>query len=239
MPRASPSALPFLASTQPLATFERGRDLCTFVATAASHVLRTLQKPRKSRPGKRKVNHRRFLQNQVCRSFTDIEAATRRLASSILSQEAAPPPRTRPEPHAPQPIVAPPGSFLGTAEAFVAPDQIPSWGPSLNPLMPDPGELFEPIASETGPLTDGSALFGPDPSGSSLLGYDLQLHSWPHVSSAADGSVAASDPGGLVLSPCDPCMFFWDLERWCTGQERCEPFPVSPTLISRGEEPAV
>ncbi|KAL8176667.1 UNVERIFIED_CONTAM: hypothetical protein K2H54_037402 [Gekko kuhli] len=224
MPRTSPLALPFLVPPQPLATYERGRDLCTFVATAASHVLRTLQRPRKSRPSKRKVNHRRFLQNQVCRSFADIEAATRRLASSILSQEAEPPLQAHPKPCAPQPAVAPPASFLGIAEAFVAPDRTPSWDPSLSSLTPDPGELFEPIAKEAGPSTDW------DPLGPSLLGRDSQLHAQPHLSSAAYGTgtdpsicppvaaqcpVPTSDPGGLVLSPYDPCVPFWDLERWC------------------------
>uniref|UniRef100_A0ACB8EW24 Uncharacterized protein n=1 Tax=Sphaerodactylus townsendi TaxID=933632 RepID=A0ACB8EW24_9SAUR len=235
MPRSSPVAFPFLASSQPLATCERGRDLCSFVATAASHILRTLQRPRKSRPSKRKVNHRRFLQNQICRSFADIEAATRRLASSILSQEAAARPAaphwTRPEPYVPRPIVAPPDCFLGTANAFVAPDQIPSWDPSLNSQTPDPGELFEPIAQEVGPTTDRWALFNPDPLGSSLLACDFQLHEQSHVSSAAygngmdpnlcplvaaQGPVAAPDTGDLVFSSHDPCVPFWDLEVWCS-----------------------
>ncbi|XP_060110963.1 uncharacterized protein C19orf85 homolog [Heteronotia binoei] len=245
MPRTSPVALPFLASPQPLATYERGRDLCTFVATAASHILRTLQRPRKSRPSKRKVNHRRFLQNQICRSFVDIEAATRRLATSILSQEAVAPPQTPPKPHIPQPIVASPGSFLGIAEAFVAPDQIPSWDPALHSLVPDPGELFEPIAKEMGPSADCCALFNPDSLGSSLLGHDLQLHTQPYLSSAASGTftdpnaclpiaaqcpVLTSEPGGLVLSPYDPCMPFWDLEKWC---------PPSVDFAHSSETPAL
>lgn len=52
---------------QPLAPAESGSDLCTFVSAATSHVMRALQKPCKSRPTKRKVNLRRFLQNQICR----------------------------------------------------------------------------------------------------------------------------------------------------------------------------
>lgn len=68
MPRNSYlHAVHFLSPPQSLSTYDRGQDLCTFVSTAASHVMRTLQKPRRSRPSKRKVNHRRFLQNQICR----------------------------------------------------------------------------------------------------------------------------------------------------------------------------
>ncbi|KAL4616678.1 hypothetical protein GN956_G21618 [Arapaima gigas] len=44
-----------------------GRDLFTFVTSAAGHMMRTLQRPRKSRPSKRQVNHRRFLHNMIHR----------------------------------------------------------------------------------------------------------------------------------------------------------------------------
>ncbi|TNN81019.1 hypothetical protein EYF80_008675 [Liparis tanakae] len=43
-------------------------------------MMRTLQKPRKNRPSKRQVNHRRFLHNMIQRKFADIEAANHRLA---------------------------------------------------------------------------------------------------------------------------------------------------------------
>ncbi|XP_061677235.1 uncharacterized protein LOC133501464 [Syngnathoides biaculeatus] len=65
-----------------------GRDLYTFVTSAAGHMMRTLQKPRKNRPSKRQVNHRRFLHNMIQRKFADIEAANRRLASALYIQEA-------------------------------------------------------------------------------------------------------------------------------------------------------
>lgn len=42
-------------------------DLFTFVTSAAGHMMRTLQKPRKNRPSKRQVNHRRFLHNMIQR----------------------------------------------------------------------------------------------------------------------------------------------------------------------------
>ncbi|XP_035769805.1 uncharacterized protein C19orf85 [Neolamprologus brichardi] len=42
-----------------------GRDLYTFVTSAAGHMMRTLQKPKKNRPSKRQVNHRRFLHNMI------------------------------------------------------------------------------------------------------------------------------------------------------------------------------
>ncbi|XP_029440293.1 uncharacterized protein LOC115080282 [Rhinatrema bivittatum] len=121
---------------------ERGRDLFTFVTVASSHIMRALQRPRKSRPGKRKVNHRRFLQNQISRKYADIEAATQQLATSILSQEAGhaappepfscpaaagagpgPPPPQRPRASAGQPEA---GTFLGVAEAFLAPEADPA-----------------------------------------------------------------------------------------------------------------
>lgn len=65
--RSAPFALN-LYSHPELGYYEGGRDLFTFVTVASSHIMRTLQRPKKSRPTKRKVNHRRFLQNQICRS---------------------------------------------------------------------------------------------------------------------------------------------------------------------------
>lgn len=44
-----------------------GCDLYAFVTSAAGHMMRTLQKPRKNRPSKRQVNHRRFLHNMIQR----------------------------------------------------------------------------------------------------------------------------------------------------------------------------
>ncbi|CAN9513646.1 unnamed protein product [Ophioblennius macclurei] len=64
-----------------------GRDLYTFVTSAAGHMMRTLQKPRKNRPSKRQVNHRRFLHNMIQRKFADIEAANHRLASAIYLKD--------------------------------------------------------------------------------------------------------------------------------------------------------
>ncbi|KAI3361085.1 hypothetical protein L3Q82_013280 [Scortum barcoo] len=64
-----------------------GRDLYTFVTSAAGHMMRTLQKPRKNRPSKRQVNHRRFLHNMIQRKFADIEAANHRLASVLYFKE--------------------------------------------------------------------------------------------------------------------------------------------------------
>uniref|UniRef100_A0A674PMA3 Uncharacterized protein n=1 Tax=Takifugu rubripes TaxID=31033 RepID=A0A674PMA3_TAKRU len=64
-----------------------GCDLYTFVTSAAGHMMRTLQKPRKNRPSKRQVNHRRFLHNMIQRCFADIEAANHRLASALYPKE--------------------------------------------------------------------------------------------------------------------------------------------------------
>ncbi|CAN0315653.1 unnamed protein product [Lampetra fluviatilis] len=58
-----------------LAVVERGRELFTFVTAASSHVIRTLQRPRRARSSKRRVNHRRFLHNQICRKYAQMEAA--------------------------------------------------------------------------------------------------------------------------------------------------------------------
>lgn len=52
-----------------------GRDLYTFVTSAAGHMMRTLQKPRKNRPSKRQVNHRRFLHNMIQRCVTSMSFA--------------------------------------------------------------------------------------------------------------------------------------------------------------------
>ncbi|KAK2844656.1 hypothetical protein Q5P01_011315 [Channa striata] len=64
-----------------------GRDLYTFVTSAAGHMMRTLQKPRKNRPSKRQVNHRRFLHNMIQSKFADIEAANHRLASALYFKD--------------------------------------------------------------------------------------------------------------------------------------------------------
>ncbi|XP_015746382.1 uncharacterized protein C19orf85-like [Python bivittatus] len=169
---------------QPLTPAEGGSDLYTFVSAATSHVMRALQRPRKSRPTKRKVNLRRFLQNQICRSFSDIEAATHGLASSILSQEALALPKalqqTAPlKPHTSQPAQTSSGSFSGIAEAFAAPDPSPSWCLSPESLMPEPDEFFEPIAKEN--------LLGLDPLAPNLLGYDTYPDSQPCVLSTTYG----------------------------------------------------
>uniref|UniRef100_A0A452VK87 Chromosome 19 open reading frame 85 n=1 Tax=Ursus maritimus TaxID=29073 RepID=A0A452VK87_URSMA len=117
------------------------RELCAFVSGAASHMLRALH-PRRTRPPKRRPNHRRFLHNQICRQFAKIEAATQRLALSILSQEAPPqrsPPRRPPPP--------PPSPFLGVACA-VAPTEAPYASPSLSLAALDTStlDLFDDIA---------------------------------------------------------------------------------------------
>ncbi|XP_076989654.1 uncharacterized protein C19orf85 homolog [Tamandua tetradactyla] len=146
------------------------RELCAFVSGAAAHMLRTLQHP-KRRPPKRRPNHRRFLHNQVCRQFAKIEAATRRLALSILSQEA-PAPR-RPSRRSPAPPASP---FLGVAWA-AAPEEAPHAGPSLSPAALDACalDLFDDIAltpegppvtvdPSSRPLTPAAPRLPPDPS---------------------------------------------------------------------------
>ncbi|KAI5191405.1 Isochorismatase Domain-Containing Protein 2 [Manis pentadactyla] len=118
------------------------RELCAFVSGAATHMLRALN-PRRTRPPKRRPNHRRFLYNQICRQFAKIEAATQRLAQSILSQEA-PPQRPRLQ----RPPLTPPSPFLGVACA-VAPTEVPhAPGPSLSQAALDTStlDLFDDIA---------------------------------------------------------------------------------------------
>ncbi|KAF7708576.1 hypothetical protein HF521_017633 [Silurus meridionalis] len=51
-------------------------------------MMRTLQKPRKNKPSKRQVNHRRFLHNMIQRKFAEIESANHQLASAIFSVDA-------------------------------------------------------------------------------------------------------------------------------------------------------
>ncbi|XP_055266701.1 uncharacterized protein C19orf85 homolog isoform X1 [Moschus berezovskii] len=77
-----------------------------------------------------------------CRQFAKIEAATQRLAMSILSQEAPP---QRPQPQRPPP--PPPSPFLGVACALV-PTEAPHAGPSLSLAALDAStlDLFEDIA---------------------------------------------------------------------------------------------
>ncbi|XP_042329726.1 uncharacterized protein C19orf85 homolog [Sceloporus undulatus] len=228
---SSPVTKPFLASPRPLATYERGRDLCTFVSTAATHVMRTLQRPCRSKPRKRKVNHRRFLQNQIFRSFSDIEAATRRLASSILSQEAcvAPAPIQQRAPARPRTLLVPPivSSFSGIAEAFVAPDPSPGWALSLDALTSDPDELFEPITRETEPaaahsweplsLDRGSTLVGwaaPSHVPHPLTGSATCVEPMVYPSVAADCCSPALEVGSFVIPDHDTYMPLLDLEMW-------------------------
>ncbi|XP_052036341.1 uncharacterized protein C19orf85 homolog [Apodemus sylvaticus] len=116
------------------------RELCAFVSGASAHMLRALQ-PRRTRPSKRRPNHRRFLHNQICREFAKIEAATQRLALTILSQKA---PAQRPPLRRPPP--PPPSPFLGVASAE-APLEVPHGSPSLSPAALDTStlDLFEDI----------------------------------------------------------------------------------------------
>ncbi|KAL4690426.1 hypothetical protein H8957_003869 [Semnopithecus entellus] len=130
------------------------QELCAFVSGVAAHVLRALQ-PRRTRPPKRRPNHRRFLHNQICRQFTKIEAATQRLALSILSQEAPPqrPSLQKPPPPSPSP-------FLGVACA-VAPTEAPHTSASLSLAALDTStlDLFDNIV-----LTPECTLVPRDPS---------------------------------------------------------------------------
>ncbi|XP_042126887.1 uncharacterized protein C19orf85 homolog [Peromyscus maniculatus bairdii] len=115
------------------------RELCAFVSGASAHMLRALQ-PRRTRPPKRRPNHRRFLHNQICRQFAKIEAATQHLALTILSQKAPP---QRPARRPPPP---PPSPFLGVACAE-APMEVPHDGPSLSLAALDTStlDLFDDI----------------------------------------------------------------------------------------------
>ncbi|KAL7977480.1 hypothetical protein Chor_009429 [Crotalus horridus] len=129
------------------------------------------------------------------RSFSDIEAATHSLASSILSQEALALPKVSQEktplkPPSSQPVQTPPGSFSGIAEAFAAPDPSPGWCLSLESLMSEPDEFFEPIAKEN--------LLDLDAFGSNLLGYDTYPDSQSCVLSTVCGNLLEPTP---VCSP--------------------------------------
>ncbi|XP_053464078.1 uncharacterized protein C19orf85 homolog [Nycticebus coucang] len=145
------------------------QELCAFVSGAATHMLRALQ-PRRLRPPKRRPNHRRFLHNQICRQFTKIEAATQRLALSILSQEA--PPERRPFRKPPPP---PPSPFLGVACA-VAPTKAPHASASLSlaALETSTLDLFDDIvpSPECSSMPSDPSLY-PLLTGAPLLSLDL------------------------------------------------------------------
>ncbi|KAM6225215.1 uncharacterized protein C19orf85 homolog [Rhynchocyon petersi] len=146
------------------------QELCAFVSRAAAHTMRALQ-PRRTRPPKRKPNHRRFLLNQICRQFSKIEAATQHLALSILSQEAS---LHKPTPCRPPP--PPPSPFVGVACA-VAPAEVPQAVPSLSPDALDTStlDLFDDILlpqkcpsvmsdHSSQPATPAAACLAPEPS---------------------------------------------------------------------------
>ncbi|XP_055993195.1 uncharacterized protein C19orf85 homolog [Sorex fumeus] len=176
------------------------RELCTFVSGAAARVLRVLQ-PRKSRPPKRRLNHRRFLHNQICRQFARIEAATQHLARSILSQEV---PTCRPPPPPPPQ----PSLFLGVACA-VAPLEEDPEGPGLSLAALDATatlELFEDIT-----LTLQSPWMSSDPSRPALEQPDLGqiLVSRPTFDSPAPWSKRARTPHAQGPAPAThPCRRF-------------------------------
>ncbi|XP_036024366.1 uncharacterized protein C19orf85-like [Onychomys torridus] len=130
------------------------RELCAFVSGASAHMLRALQ-PRRTRPPKRRPNHRRFLHNQICRQFAKIEAATQHLALSILSQKA-PPQSQRAPPRRPPP--PPPSPFLGVASAEAPVEMsLDSPGLSLAALDTSALDLFDDIL-----LTPERPLVAPD-----------------------------------------------------------------------------
>ncbi|XP_061028513.1 uncharacterized protein C19orf85 homolog [Eubalaena glacialis] len=178
--------------------FEPGpRELCAFVTGVAAYVLRTLH-PRRTRPPKRRPNHRRFLHNQICRQFAKIEAATQRLAISILSQEA-PPQRLPPQ----RPPPPPPSPFLGMACA-VAPTEAPHAGPSLSLAALDASthDLFEDtvvppecpsVPSDLSHCVLGQADLRQDPHF-----YDPLL---PTLHALGGGNELSAPEGGWVGSP--------------------------------------
>ncbi|XP_036162443.1 uncharacterized protein C19orf85-like [Myotis myotis] len=170
------------APTAPGVSEPSPRELCAFVSGAAAHMLRALH-PRRTRPPKRRPNHRRFLHNQICRQFARIEAATQRLALSILSQEA--PPR-RPAPRSPPP--PPPSPFLGVARA-VAPTEAPRAGPrlSLAALEASSLDLIRSIALSPEP-----------PSVPADLSHHAEGQPDPRQ------ALQPCDPLRLPLQPCDP-----------------------------------
>ncbi|XP_043853037.1 uncharacterized protein C19orf85 homolog [Dromiciops gliroides] len=136
------------------------QELCAFVSGVAARILRTLQ-PRKARAPRRKPNHRRFLYNQLCRSFADIEEATRHLALTVLSQ-GGPGPQPKPR------LQRPPSPFLGVAQALAAPEN-PGPGLALSPraLQSPTHDFLEIIPLSPGLQTLGPSLLPPvteDPS---------------------------------------------------------------------------
>ncbi|XP_025704896.2 uncharacterized protein C19orf85 homolog [Callorhinus ursinus] len=182
------------------------RELCAFVSGATTHMLRALH-PRRTRTPKRRPNHRRFLHNQICRQFAKIEAATRRLALSILSQEAPP---QRPAPR--RPPLPPPSPFLGVACA-VAPTEAPYAGPSLSLAALDTSTLD---------LFDDIALTPECPSGPS----ELSLCAWsqPDLRQASHFYNPLPSPPnapGAVDGPWAPEAYWvgtWEVPRACHSQ---------------------
>ncbi|XP_044615787.1 uncharacterized protein C19orf85 homolog [Equus asinus] len=193
------------------------QELCAFMRGAAAHMLRALH-PRRTRPPKRRPNHRRFLHNQICRQFAKIEAATQRLALTILSQEA-PPQRRLPQ----RPPPPPPSPFLGVACA-VAPTEVPLAGPSLSLAVLDAStlDLFDDIA-----LTPECPSVPSDLSHSAVGQPDLRqaphfsdsLPLTPHTLRGGDEFLAPK--GGWVGQWEVPCA--WDSQEVPEGWGICSP----------------
>ncbi|KAM5209095.1 uncharacterized protein C19orf85 homolog isoform 1-T5 [Hipposideros larvatus] len=187
------------------------RELCAFVSGAAAHMLRALH-PRRTRPTKRKPNHRRFLHNQICRQFAKIEAATQGLALSILSQEAPP---QRPPPQ--RPPLLPPSPFLGVARA-VAPTEAPHASPSLSPTALDASTLD---------LFDDIALTPEHPSVPHDLS-QLALRQAPHFYDPLPLTPYALGGGDKLLAPKEDWVSRWEVPCACHSHripEGCETCP--------------
>ncbi|XP_064150348.1 uncharacterized protein C19orf85 homolog [Loxodonta africana] len=198
------------------------RELCAFVSGAAAHMLRALQ-PRRTRPPKRRPNHRRFLHNQICREFAKIEATTQRLALSILSQEAPP---QRPLPRRPPP--PPPSPFLGVACA-VAPAEVPQAVPSLSLEALDTStlDLFDDITLtlERPSVTSDPSLW-PLPPATALLDSDLFQHALGHPLPSTQHALGGGDEllapdWGWVGEWEVPCA--WDAQGVPKGWGTCSP----------------
>ncbi|XP_036599446.1 uncharacterized protein C19orf85-like [Trichosurus vulpecula] len=192
------------------------QELCAFVSGVAARILKTLQ-PRKARPPRRKPNHRRFLYNQLCRSFADIEEATQHLALTVLSQQG---PGRQPKPR----LQRPSSPFLGVAQALAAPES-PGPGLALSPraLRSPTHELFEIIPLSPRLQTPGPSLLPPVAGDPSMLA---------QVPPACSLFVQAPHLPPMPCGPAELSHNAADIQYQDPGQ--CLPYGAPAPLCPRG-----
>ncbi|XP_067878485.1 uncharacterized protein [Heterodontus francisci] len=69
---------------------DAGQELCDFVTRAAAHIMRALEQPRRNRSSRRRLNHQRFLRNQIARNHMEPETSQKQNAEPSVPSATSP-----------------------------------------------------------------------------------------------------------------------------------------------------